>query len=375
MKVAIVYTTLIHYRKSFFHLLDKNEDIDYHIIHGNDSPYDSMQNFEPFDSSIEVKNKIVKIKKHSFVYQFGLKDKIKKIKPDVVVLLGVDLHIVSNLIISIYLKLFTSTKIVWWGHGTFGNQGKFGLLIRNFFYNIGDHIFLYSKNEIQNFTKLNYNKEKIHVINNAINSKDYGFLTFQNIIEDKKKLKDIRKTFNILYIGRLIKEKKIELLLKAFSILSKSNNNYTLTIIGEGKNKQSLINLSKKYKINLKTKFTGALYGDELNSYLLNIDICIIPGYLGLSGIHVNSFGIPIITNDYLKMHSPEINFLKNNRNGSLFINESHNDLINHIKNWEKLLNQNFIHHVSEIINISKKYSPESMVNNFNIAIKNVLSS
>ena len=372
MKVAIVYTTLIHYRKSFFQLLDKNDDIDYHIIYGADSPYDSMKNFEPFDSSLEVKNKIIKIKNHSFVYQFGLKEKIKKIKPDVVVLLGVDLHIISNLIISIYLKLFTSIKIVWWGHGTFGKQGKLGLLIRNFFYKIGDHIFLYSKNEIKNFTKLNYNKEKIHVINNAINIKDYGFLTFQNILEDKKKLKDSRKTFNILYIGRLIKEKKIELLLKAFSILCKSNDNYTLTIIGEGKNKQSLINLSKKYKINSKTKFTGALYGDELNSYLLNIDICVIPGYLGLSGIHVNSFGIPIITNDYLKMHSPEINFLKNNKNGSLFINRDHKDLINHIKNWEKLLNQNFIHHVSEIINISKKYSPESMVNNFNIGIKNV---
>ena len=108
MKVAIVYTTLIHYRKSFFQLLDKNDDIDYHIIYGADSPYDSMKNFEPFDSSLEVKNKIIKIKNHSFVYQFGLKEKIKKIKPDVVVLLGVDLHIISNLIISIYLKLFTS---------------------------------------------------------------------------------------------------------------------------------------------------------------------------------------------------------------------------------------------------------------------------
>ena len=72
MKIAIIYTSLIHYRKSFFQILVSNEEIDYRVIYGDKSPYDSMKNFESLNKSIRIKNKILKIKNHSFVYQFGL---------------------------------------------------------------------------------------------------------------------------------------------------------------------------------------------------------------------------------------------------------------------------------------------------------------
>ena len=152
----------------------------------------------------------------------------------------------------------------------------------------------------------------------------------------------------------------------------KTNQDYQLTIIGEGKNKKKLIDLSFKYSINDKTTFTGALYGNDLNYLLLDMDICVNPGYLGLSGIHVNSFGIPMITNDKMSMHSPEINFLETNKNGSLFEDNNVNDLVNHINYWGSSLNDNFDSRVSEIINLSKQYSPQTMVNNFNSGINNL---
>ena len=117
------------------------------------------------------------------------------------------MHLVSNLFLSLYLKTFTSIKIVWWGHGTFGNQGSIGKVIRNFFYKLAEGVFSLFTKRRKNFNKI-FNQNKIHVINNAINLSDYGYIAYPEIFKNKKHLKDKRKTINIFYVGRLVRRKK-----------------------------------------------------------------------------------------------------------------------------------------------------------------------
>ena len=111
---------------------------------------------------------------------------------------------------------------------------------------------------------------------------------YPEIFKNKKHLKDKRKTINIFYVGRLVKRKKIKVLLEAYSILLKTNQDYQLTIIGEGKNKKKL-SIFRSNIVSTIKQHSQALYGNDLNYLLLDMDICVNPGYLGLSGIHVNS--------------------------------------------------------------------------------------
>jgi len=375
MKIAIVYLSLLHYRKSFFNILLNDKKDDYYILYGDKSPYESMKNFKINSrKAIPLKNKMIGIWKHKLVFQKGAIREIYHIQPDVVVLAGVDLHILSNLFIAIFLKIFSRIRIIWWGHGTFGNQGKFGKIIRTIFYKISDGVLLYSNNESANMRDIKLKSNTIQVVSNAVNSEDYGFNNYNNIIEMREKEKNERKLFNILYIGRIVPDKKINILIESYRELIDSDEaKYSLTIIGDGPEKNKLIDLVKSYSLYENVIFTGSIYGTHLNDYLMKMDLCVIPGYLGLSGIHVNSYGIPIVTNTNMDLHAPEINFLIDNISGSLFIEDDVADLTRQIKKWEKLLYDKFHNINVNIIHETKKYTPEAMARNFSNGIKNIL--
>lgn len=63
----------------------------------------------------------------------------------------------------------------------------------------------------------------------------------------------------ISFIGRLVKGKKIDILLKAFSQLSNIENNPLLIIAGSGPEKIPLMKLAKRLKIEKEVKFVGLL--------------------------------------------------------------------------------------------------------------------
>ncbi|WP_170302125.1 glycosyltransferase [Desulfosarcina widdelii] len=70
-------------------------------------------------------------------------------------------------------------------------------------------------------------------------------------IEKKKRFKII------LCVGRLVKQKSIDTLLKAFSLMYKSIPSWHILVVGEGPLKNELINLSYRLKIFKRTHFMG----------------------------------------------------------------------------------------------------------------------
>ena len=69
------------------------------------------------------------------------------------------------------------------------------------------------------------------------------------------KIKD--DSFNIVFVGRLAKEKNVDLLLSAQKEIIKKNKNINLIIIGDGPDMEEYKGTSKKLGIDKNTFFTG----------------------------------------------------------------------------------------------------------------------
>jgi len=136
-----------------------------------------------------------------------------------------------------------------------------------------------------------------------------------NIAQKPKNLVDSKKRI-ILSVGRFVAQKDFATIIRAFSLLVKHKNNSELWLVGDGPQKQELINLVSKLKIIDKVKFLG--WKQELLSIYRKADIFVFAsnwegfGYVILEAM---SQGLPVIATD-TKFGPREI--IKRNKNGLL---------------------------------------------------------
>ncbi len=123
----------------------------------------------------------------------------------------------------------------------------------------------------------NLNNKNIHVIPNGIPMSDNSVKQLNNIPNqqsDKRIEEFCSRGFIIGSIGRLSTEKGYQYLIKAISLLEKTDINVHLVIIGEGYEREFLEKLIIQHKLEDKILFTG--YKDDAKSYIPFFDIYII---------------------------------------------------------------------------------------------------
>lgn len=356
--ILIIQPVLAHYRTSLFQMLVDSDKLDVNVVGGSDN-----SNVKGIEAGINGKikscliNKKIKVRGHIFIWQRGLFRLIKEKKPEIVVLTGVDPHLTSNLVLAL-LKIFYHVKIIWWGHATIYKHGKWGQKFRKFFFGLGDGIMTYNCESSSDLRLIIGKKIPIIAIKNCINLDEYGFN--QKVIPGQK---HDPTPFTILFSGRLTREKRVDILIKAIEIINKKNVEISCVIIGEGGEYQNAVNLSKDLGLANLIKFVGAKYQTDSIPYFTQADIFVLPGKVGLSIIHGLSYGLPIITSDKEEIHSPEFEIINKDKNGDLFSGFDEQDLADKILFWKSRIELNR-EAIKEIcINSIKEdgYTPESM--------------
>lgn len=145
-----------------------------------------------------------------------------------------------------------------------------------------------------------------------------------NKFTPKIKGDDIKKLFHIpasqpviLFVGRLDKEKKIDVIIKAFAIILKSTD-ARLVIAGKGKERSNLANLSKRLGIMKKIIFTGFINDQDLPRLYRIADIFTIASIAELQSIvtmEAMASGLPVVGARVMAL--PEL--ISHGRNGYLF--------------------------------------------------------
>lgn len=180
----------------------------------------------------------------------------------------------------------------------------------------------------QFFQKIGF-KKPIQAISNGI--------YLQKFQQQSEKAKEVlRKKLSLpnkqtlLYVGRLDKEKRVDILLKAVAKVQDICDIHTV-IVGKGMEASTLSALAKRLKITDKITFVGYLSDDELPTIYQLANIFIMPGDAELQSIatlEAMASGLPIIAADAIAL--PQL--VHNGKNGYLFRPNNPLDLANAIQ-------------------------------------------
>jgi len=141
---------------------------------------------------------------------------------------------------------------------------------------------------------LQVSAKKLHRIYNPVD--------FEQI--DRLAIEPTEEFFNtdavrLISVGRLAFEKAYDILLKAFAVVREKNPTATLTILGEGEDRQSLENLARDLQLNDSVHFLG--FRQNPYSYMKRANIFILSSrYEGFSNVIVEALacGTPVVATD-----------------------------------------------------------------------------
>ena len=202
---------------------------------------------------------------------------------DVAIFLG-DMKILSNWI-GILICRLRRKKIIFWTHGIYGNEKGLKKKIRLFFLSFADQLILYENRAKKILIKNNFSEKKIHVLYNSINLKKQTKVYKK--LNNKTIPKRRAKPYRLIFLGRLTKLKKVDLLIEALAILNKKSVGYELKIVGDGAEVEYLLKLVKIYKAENYIHFKGETYDEnEIGNLFWESDLLVSPGNVGLNAVH-----------------------------------------------------------------------------------------
>ena len=358
MKLCIISNIAPLYRKGIFMQIDKNFSVDWFFgdnIRGANTI--KRISLDEFSNAKTLKTSQL----CSLLWQENILKLIRNNKYDVFLMLG-EPYYISTWIGMLYKKIFSPRKRIYlWSHGWYGRENCIKKYIKRCFFGIADGTFLYGNYAKNIAIKQGNNPEKLWVIHNS--------LDYSKHIEIRSKLKssNIYKDYfqnnyhTLIFIGRLTRTKKLNILIEAVHRLQNQGEIYNLVFVGDGEERSALEQLAHETKIPV--WFYGSCYDDDINAKLIyNADLCISPGNVGLTAIHTMTFGTPVITHSNLKNQMPEFEAVIPGKTGDFFMEDSVESLSSAISHWfSNNLDRNLIRHNCQV-EIDNNWNPDYQI-------------
>ena len=257
---------------------------------------------------------------------------LRKFRPQVIIHQGSP-GILSLPLTWLWCKL-NNTRFALWTHGFERHQGfrpdrSFRSLLRLAYFKMADGVLFYTK-ERKDFFKDKLPAHKLFYATNTLDTTSLMKLRDQFVMSDVESLKkDLKMNghFNMVFIGRLLKDKLADHLILITWRLKNKGVNARAHIIGGGEEQVSLKKMADDLGLSEEVIFYGPVFDDaESGKILFSSDVMVMPGYIGLAINHAYCFDLPVVTYQQSAngpFHSPEIDFLENGKTG--IMTESNN--------------------------------------------------
>lgn len=227
--------------------------------------------------------------------------------------------------------------------------------------------------KIYSLFKEKYKFERnIHIVPTGIDVERFYKEKFnrKEIDDIKEKLGYTNNDFIILFVGRLGKEKSIDLLIEAERMLVKKYPFCKLMIIGDGPDREHFDKLIKKYNLSNNVKLVGKVTWDEIPKYYQVANVFATASRSetqGLTIIEAMASSLPVVAAD----DDSFIEIVVDDLNGYLFKNKKQYKTIieNLLNNSEKVKYLGKQARISAE-NYSSKYFAEKILKVYQTAIK-----
>jgi glycosyltransferase involved in cell wall biosynthesis len=108
---------------------------------------------------------------------------------------------------------------------------------------------------------------------------------------------------DLIFVGRLIKEKHVDLLVRAFLLLLRESPDCTLLVVGDGPEQETLRSLVRDLAIEDRVRVKPFLDShDEVISLMKSSHVCVIPSTregFGIAALEALACGLPVVTVDH----------------------------------------------------------------------------
>lgn len=192
-------------------------------------------------------------------------------------------------------------------------------------------IFAVSNGVKQNLILDKITNRKINIINNgSINGIDTEYFSATNT-----EIKDIKSNYNINntdfvygFVGRLVKDKGINELIKAFMNINSKNKNTKLILVGAFEDKLDPLNSNIKNKILNNKNIIHVGFQSDIRPFLKMMHVFVFPSYregFGISIMEAAAMNLPVIASNIIGCNE----IIKDNYNGILINPKSELELKN----------------------------------------------
>ncbi len=221
-----------------------------------------------------------------------------------------------------------------------------------FFYNSSD-VVIAPTQTVASILK-RYGIHDVSVVPNSIDTKVMNPRVNGSSIRDRLGLRDRDRV--VIYLGRLSREKKLEVLMHAAKILMARDRSVKLVIAGTGPLEQHYRDMAGHLGIAERTSFMGFVATEDLPKVYAMADVLCLPSTFETQGIvliEAMAVGTPVVGADYLAIRE----MIKPGRNGEKFRPGDYTDCA---KKIEKVLN-NTEHYRNSAIKTAEEFSKEKV--------------
>jgi len=330
--LCCVFNLAAHYRAPIYKLIDRHFNCHFYITVWDELPFKQMnylelKGFKKTSRKISIWG--------NFYWQKG--NIILAFKNYTKYIITGDPYSLSTWPLLILLKL-SGKEVYLWSHGWYGDESKLKVYIKKAFFSLATKTFLYGDYARKLMIEQGFDPNNLTCI--------YNSLDYDNQIKIRKRLKSTGLYFDyfknefpvLLYIGRIQKVKKIDLLLQSIKILKAEGYPCNMIIIGNETDevdiKTTILNFGLKNNVWL----FGACYEEKkIGELIYNADLCVSPGNVGLTAMHSLVYGTPVLTHNNFSNQMPEFEAIREGITGGFFKEGSIGDLIFKIKYWISL--------------------------------------
>lgn len=250
-----------------------------------------------------------------------------------------------NLSLYIFLILknlfFRKKKVALWTHGYYGKESRIELhLFKLPLLKMANMILLYGDYARDLMIKHGFSPNKLLTIHNS--------LAYTKQMELRKSIQPSNIYKNhfcnlnpvLIFLGRLTPVKKLDMILDAMAKLKMNGEEYNMVFVGGGIVRERLEKQTADLGLTNHVWFYGACYDESQNAELVyNADLCVAPGNVGLTAMHMMMFGCPVITHNDFKWQMPEFESIVQGKTGTFFEKGNVDSLAENISAWFKQKN------------------------------------
>lgn len=328
-RITCIFNTPSIYREAIYKKIDDEYDCDWYFE-------DTDPNLQVFNTNkLRNAHYLVTTQFKGFYTVKGLVSLLWKSNSKTYLMMGGTRNLSSTIFLVVKNIFFPRKKAFLWTHGWYGKESIIERILKRFLFSQADGIFLYGTYAKKIAVENGCNPRKLVVINNSLNY--YEQLRIRKTIALSSIYADHFGNTNpvIVMIGRLNMRKKLDKLIEAISYLQKNGEIFNVVLIGDGQDRNNLEQIVREQRLTNQFWFYGACYDEAENARLIfNADICVVPGDIGLTAIHAQMFGCPVISHDYFPTQGPEFEAIKENTTGAFFNHDNIESLAKCLSNW-----------------------------------------